>query len=188
MFISLGVDCGTAIILRKLNLRQCSLPFDWVITYEGITNIINHDFQDYIPKEHNYSSVYNVAFLHNTFPQDTDKMVERLHRFKKILESNEEKITFVRKSHGEQHHTECSSVVNDIEDAIKLDSLLKQKYPSLHYEIHIILICHPCFSDTVISDVPCTIHVHNISRPYPENVNVTNPDYFDELCTKLFTK
>lgn len=30
------------------------------------------------------------------------------------------------------------------------------------------------------------IIIHNISRPYPINVNVTNPDYFDELCKKKF--
>jgi hypothetical protein len=31
------------------------------------------------------------------------------------------------------------------------------------------------------------IKIHNISRHYPENVNVTNPDYFDELCKNIFT-
>ena len=49
MFVSLGVDCGTANILNKLRLRNCSLPFDWVVTYEGITNIINNDFINYLP-------------------------------------------------------------------------------------------------------------------------------------------
>ena len=34
MFVALGVDCGTAIILNQLGLRNCSLLFDWVVTYE----------------------------------------------------------------------------------------------------------------------------------------------------------
>jgi len=36
-------------------------------------------------------------------------------------------------------------------------------------------------------DMSNNIIIHNISRPYPINVNITNPDYFDELCKKIFT-
>lgn len=50
MFVSLGIDCGTAYILKQLGLRNCSLPFDWVVTYKGITNIINNDFTNYLPE------------------------------------------------------------------------------------------------------------------------------------------
>ena len=53
MFISLGVDCGMAGILSELNLRKCSLPFDWTVTYEGVANIIKTDFTNFLPESKN---------------------------------------------------------------------------------------------------------------------------------------
>jgi len=189
MFVSLGVDCGTANILKNLKLRSCSLPFDWVVTYEGITNIINNDFANYLPEndDGNYEKLNKnagVLFLHNNFPDDIEKINKRIDRFKNLLETSNEKIIFIRKSHGSHHHNEYNNVVNDIDDATNLDSLLLKKYPNLTYEIHVILICDNCFTD-VNENNSNNIKIHNISRPYPKNVNVTNPDYFDELCTKI---
>ena len=192
MFVSLGVDCGTANILKCLGLRSCSLPFDWVVTYEGITNIINNDFTNYLPKndDNNYEKLNKnngVLFLHNNFPDDIEKINKRIDRFKNLLETSNEKIIFVRKSHGSHHHNEYNNVVNDIDDAKNLDLLLLKKYPNLIYEIHLILICDNCFTNIIINENNSNnIKIHNISRPYPTNVNVTNPDYFDELCTKIF--
>lgn len=192
MYISLGVDCGTANILKQLGLRSCSLPFDWVVTYEGITNIINSDFTNYIPRNENdkYEKLNRLSgtlFLHNHFPCDIEKMNERIDRFKNLLEMGNEKIIFVRKSHGSHHHKEYNNIVNDIDDAIKLDLLLLKKYPSLRYEIHVILICDKCFTNTNTNDSTSNnVTIHNISRPYPINVNMTNPNYFDELCKNIF--
>jgi hypothetical protein len=192
MFVSLGVDCGTANILTLLGLRGCSLPFDWVVTYEGITNIINNDFTNYLPKNdnNNYKKLNKnsgVLFLHNKFPDDIENMNKRIDRFKKLLETSNEKIIFVRKSHGSHHHNEYNNVVNDIDDAINLDLLLLKKYPNLIYEIHVILICDNCFTNIIINEnISNNIKIHNISRPYPTNVDVTNPYYFNELCKKIF--
>ena len=190
MFVSLGIDCGTATILNKIGLRKCSLPFDWVVTYEGITNIINNNFAEYLPEIYNdtyekLNKKYGTLFLHNNFPDDIEKMNTRIARFKNILEESNDKITFIRKSHGSHHHKEYT-VTNDIDDAINLDQLLSKKYPTLQYEIHVILICDECFTG-VINETHLNTIIHNISRPYPVNINATNPDYFDELCEKLFT-
>jgi hypothetical protein len=74
-----------------------------------------------------------------------------------------------------------------IDDAINLDILLKDKYPNLMYEINVILICHKCFDNIIINpNISNNIKIHNISRPYPNNVNITNPDYFDNLCKEIF--
>jgi hypothetical protein len=191
MFVSLGVDCGTANILKQLELRNRSLPFDWVVTYEGVTNIINNNFNNYLPKNDNnkYEKLNKnsgALFLHNNFPDDIEKMNKRINRFKNILETSNEKIIFVRKSHGSHHHNEYN-VTNDIDDAINLDLLLLKKYPNLIYEIHVILICDNCFTNIILNEnISNNIKIHNISRPYPINVNVTNPDYFDELCKRIF--
>ena len=192
MFVSLGVDCGTANILKELGLRNCSLPFDWVVTYEGITNIINNNFTNYLPENiHDKYEKFNknsgVMFSHNNFPDDIETMNKRIARFKNLLETSNEKIIFVRKSHGSHHHNEYNNVINDLGDAINLDLLLIKKYPNLKYEIHVILICDNCFTNTIIDEnISNNIKIHNISRPYPENADVTNPYYFDEFCKKLF--
>jgi len=176
-----------------LGLRNCSLPFDWVVTYEGITNIINNNFTNYLPKEHDnkYEKLNRnsgTLFLHCNFPDDIEKMNKRIDRFKNLLETSNEKIIFVRKSHGSHHH-EYNNVINDIDDAINLDLLLLKKYPNLIYEIHLILICDNCFTNIAINEnISNNIKIHNISRPYPINVDVTNPDYFHELCKKIFSQ
>ena len=194
MFISLGIDCGTANILKQLGLRNHSLPFDWVVTYEGITNIINNNFTNYLPKVHDnkYKKLNinsGILFLHNKFPDDIEIMNKRIDRFKNLLETSNEKIIFVRKSHGSHHHGEYNNVINDIDDAINLDLLLLKKYPNLIYEIHVILICDKCFTNIEINEnISNNIKIHNISRPYPINVNVTNPEYFNKLCKKIFSQ
>lgn len=193
MYISLGIDCGTANILKKIGLRNCSLPFDWVVTYGGITNIINNDFINYLPIPLN-NNIYEklnkesgALFLHNIFPNDIEKMNKRIARFKTLLETSKEKIFFVRKSHGMHHHNQFTNVINDIDDAINLNKLLINKYSNLTFEIHVILICDKCFNNVKLNEnISNNIKIHNISRPYPNNVNVTNPDYFDDFCKKIF--
>ena len=116
IFISLGIDCGTATILNKLKLRNISLPFDWTVTYEGVTNIIKNNFNNYFPEIYNnkYQKLNNtngILFLHNQFPNDIEQMKNRIEKFKNILEFSNEKIIFIRKSHGEHHHKEYNGHV-----------------------------------------------------------------------------
>lgn len=193
IFVSLGVDCSTASIFNSLKLRNCSLPFDWVVTYEGITNIIKNDFTNYLPelcdnKYQNLNKNCGVAFIHNKFPDDLEKMKLRIERFKNLLEISNEKIIFVRKSHGNHHHNEYKNVTDDVDDAINLDLLFKEKYPNLIYEIHVMLVCDKCFMNTKINEnISTNIKIYNLTRPCPVNANITNPDYFDDLCKKLYT-
>ena len=192
MFISLGADCGTANTLNKLKLRTCSLPFDWVVTYEGITTIIDNDFINYLPK--NYDNKYEklnknsgTLFLHNTFPHDIETMNKRIARFKELLETSKEKIIFVRRSHGIHHHNEYDNVKDDIIDIKNLDILLSTKYPNLIYEIHLILICNKCYTNTIINKtISNNIKIHNILKECPINIDIKNPDYFDNLCKQIF--
>ena len=53
LFIPIGIDCGVADFLKNCNLRVCSLPFDWTVTYNGITDIVNNNFYNYLPKKNN---------------------------------------------------------------------------------------------------------------------------------------
>ena len=51
MFISIGINCDMATILCRQKLRTTSLPFDWIRTPNGVHEIIENDFQDFLTTE-----------------------------------------------------------------------------------------------------------------------------------------
>ena len=73
MIISLGVDCGVTFYLKEKNVRTIALPFDWVVTYNGVTDLIKNNFKKF--KE-------NVLMPHHSFPKDIEKYIRRMKRFK----------------------------------------------------------------------------------------------------------
>ena len=48
IIVSLGVDCGVANFLKENGYRNFSLPFDWVVSYGGVSDIINTQFKNSI--------------------------------------------------------------------------------------------------------------------------------------------
>jgi hypothetical protein len=90
IYIPISFDCSCCSILKNLNLRKESYPFDWnIITYEGIYNLIKNDFIDlfnpdylvygnksYFHKYNNdennfkylipvFNTKYNILFVHD---------------------------------------------------------------------------------------------------------------------------
>ena len=73
IYISLGSDCQAAKRARDMNKRNFALPFDWVVTYHGVTDIIKNDFINFLPKLENttlYNPLSSTYFIHNKFPDD----------------------------------------------------------------------------------------------------------------------
>lgn len=150
IIIPIGVDCGNASLFKENNLRNFSLPFDWSVTYNGVSKIIKNDFNDYIPKDNNSLNIIDdVYFVHNEFPKDNEQMLRRINRLKSILETSNEKVVFIRKGHACHNHNEHDGRYNiiksDIQDAEELNIVLQEKYPNLNYEIIVFLICGKCF-------------------------------------------
>ena len=107
IIVPIGIDCGVADILKKYKIRKFALPFDWVVTYNGIKNIIENDFADFLPhnivyRENNDIVVFNkydVKFIHDKFNEsDIEKYNRRIARFKDLL-NNKELIIFLKKGH-----------------------------------------------------------------------------------------
>ena len=138
--------------MRKYNLHSITLPFDWNITFEGIFNIINNNFIDYIPID-SIKNKYGVEFVHDIFPKDKDKYERRIIRLKNILETSTNEIFFMRKSHIHNHHLAYENIVDEIKDIQNLDILLKEKYPNLNYKIILFLICCNCYDKNQIYNV-----------------------------------
>lgn len=205
IYVSLGVDCKIANTLQKMNKRKCSLPFDWVITYGGVAEIVKNNFNGYLPDaklvtDKYFNKKYSVLFLHNHFPRDCEMMNKRSEKFIEILNSGEEKVIFIRKSHTDHHHKDFSlintemklclnypteNLKNDIEDIIDFDNHLKTNYKKLNYEIHLILGCTKCFKKYKMqTELPTNIKIHNETHNNPIK-NPSNDEYLYKICEKI---
>lgn len=171
IFIPCGVDCGLAEVLKKKNLRQFSLPFDWSVSYGGISKIIKNDFKEFIPINNNkINTIYNYSFFHNDFPKDIEVMTRRCNRLLNLFNSASDELIFIRKGHAFHHHSEatklCLKIENDITDAENLSIVLKEKYPKLRYKIIVALVCDTCFNkDVCYSSKDTNVEIYNIATP-----------------------
>jgi len=163
IIIPIGIDCGIAEMLRKYKIRSVAYPFDWIVTYKGITDILKNDFKDYIPNIkdsigiidgcHNiFNNSYGTKFIHDKFPlkEEYEKYDRRINRFKDILNNSSEEIIFFKKGHAYHNHVEYN-FKDDIEDIQELNNYLKENYKSLKYKIILVLLCNNCYHNKNIN-------------------------------------
>ena len=190
MIIPIGVDCGMAGFTKKYNLRNISFPFDWNITYNGVSKCIDDNFKFFTEPLNKRINKYDIYFHHNfeninLLNQDKEKYIRRYQRLINILETSNEEIIFCRKGHACHHHYEhngkYSNIINDIDDAEKLDIILQNKYPQLKYKIIVILVCDKCFNpiETYKSESD-KIEIYNIATPQADHT------IFENLCCNIF--
>jgi hypothetical protein len=179
MIIPIGVDCAMAEFCKKYNLRSFSFPFDWVVTYNGVSKCIENNFEEFIPKYNEQINRYDIYFHHDflnhTFSDDEIKYRRRIQRLINILQTSEEQIIFCRKGHACHHHGEkycnITNTKSDIDDAENLDLVLQNKYPKLNYKIIVILVCGICFdSAKTYESTSDKIMIYNIATPEADNI------------------
>jgi hypothetical protein len=183
MFIPIGVDCGMENFFKKYNLRNSSFPFDWVVTYNGISTCIDNNFKNYIELDENKINEYDVYFHHerdNFTNEDKEKYIRRCNRVINILETTNEEIVFCRKGHAHHHHYEhngkyFNNIKNEIDECEKLNISIRNKYPHLKYKIILILVCGKCFNRE---------ETYKRSTDKIEIYNISTPDVDDELFEK----
>jgi hypothetical protein len=188
MIIPIGVDCGMASFLKKHNLRTEAFPFDWNVTYNGVSKCVEYDFKHFTDPLHNRINDYDVFFFHDfehDFEEDKEKYARRCNRFIHTLESATDDIIFCRKGHASHHHCEhagkYSNITSDIDDAERLNEVLRTKYPQLKYKIIVILVCGICFNpaETYKSNFE-SIEIHSIATPKADTVA------FENCCCNIF--
>jgi hypothetical protein len=74
IIIPIGVDCGIADFLKKYNLRTVSLPFDWAVSYNGVSKCIEDDFKYFTEPLTNRINIYDIYF-HHDFHHDVQDAV-----------------------------------------------------------------------------------------------------------------
>jgi hypothetical protein len=184
IIIPIGIDCGLANLLQEYKLRNFSLPFDWCVSYNGISRIIKNNFDKLIPEnvgKNILNKKYDIFFFHNIFPDDTEKMRRRVNRLKDILENSNDTVIFFRKGHASHHHLEhdYKELKSDICDAEDLDIILQTKYPNLDYKIIVVLVCYKCFDININ-------YISNSSKIRIYNITSINAD--DNKFRELFIK
>ena len=177
--------------VKKYNLRNMAFPFDWNITYNGVSKCIDDNFNFFIEPLTNKINKYDIYLLHefednNLINQDKEKYIRRCQRLINILETSNEEIIFCRKGHGCHHHYEhnekYSNIISDIDDAENLDIILSNKYPQLKYKIIVILMCSKCFNSIeTYKSKSDKIDIYNIATTPPANSII-----FENLCRSIF--
>ena len=190
IIIPIGIDCGLATFLNKHRLRHCSFPFDWNVSYNGVSECFDDNFKEFIPigKSDNlnkYGIYFNHDFIDSTFKADTIKYQRRINRMIHILEQTKEEIYFCRRGHSCDHHSEQNNKFNtissEITDAENLDRSLKQKYGTLNYKIHVMLVCSTCFDQKkTYESTSENIILYNIVTPKPSD------SVFEKCARQIF--
>jgi hypothetical protein len=187
LFVSIGIDCDVANFLNKYNLRKVSLPFDWNVSYSGVSQCIDNNFKNFTnplsSERINGDDIYfHHDFLEVSMTQaDRDKYQRRCERLLNLFETAEktgEYILFIRKGHLHYHHEEQNGrykdITDDTEDAKQLDNVMRSKYPLLKYKIIVLLGCTKCFTkDTVYPDDdthPVIDVYNNVSSTFEERL------------------
>lgn len=182
IIIPIGVDCRITFALRDNQMRTCSWPFDWVVTYNGVTDILKDNFANYLPKDKNLIC-NNTYFIHNTFPNDTETMQRRIQRFLYLLNTTKDEIIFFRSGHSIKHHKESLdfnvTLKNDLLDVEELHDYLKTKYPHLKFKIIVALTCGQCFNKE-------TKYISQRENIYICNIATTNTEEEDRNFNQLF--
>ena len=65
MIIPIGIDCGMATFLIKYKLRHISFPFDWTVTYNGVSECIDDNFNFFTEPLNERINKYNIYFYHD---------------------------------------------------------------------------------------------------------------------------
>jgi len=178
IFIPLGIDCDVANFLNKYNLRKTSLPFDWNVSYNGVSRCIENNFANFTDfagndRINNEDVYFHHDFLEDSMTQaDKEKYNRRCERLLTILETGGDNtcddtsdrsdgcddILFIRKGHMCYHHEEQNGkykdIKCDIEDSLSLNRVLQSKYPQLKYKVILVIGCTKCFKkDCVFPDI-----------------------------------
>lgn len=190
IIVPIGVDCGIADFLIKHNLRTFSFPFDWTVTYNGVSDCINDEFKFFTEPLKDQINQYDVYFHHDfvhnhLMQQDKEKYVRRYERLLDILKSGNAEIIFCRKGHAshqhQEHHGKFTNIKSDIDDAENLNVVLQKKYPDLKYKIIVILVCGNCFNPTEKYKSKSTnIEIYNIASAQADTAA------FENVCREIF--
>lgn len=174
MIVPIGVDCGVADFCKKYSLRSFSLPFDWAVSYHGVSACIEDEFKLFTAPLIDRVNNYDIYFHHDFATPESMEVdsVKYRRRCKRLLDflGGDEELVFCRKGHAPHNHLEHNGkyahICSDIVDAEKLDATLRRKYPNLKFKIIVVLVCGTCFDASLTyTSTSERVQVYNVVTP-----------------------
>ena len=166
--VPIGADCGVSFFCKKFDLRRCSLPFDWTVSYNGVSRCFDRDFQGFTEPLDDARINNDDVYFHHDFAggtsavtshdDDHGKYARRCARLVHLLRTTTECVVFCRKGHSARHHDEhrgrFATITSDLDDCAKLHRVISCKYPTLRFKIVVFLMCGACFAPGVAYESP----------------------------------
>lgn len=168
VIVSLGCNCIPAHHMRECNVRPFALPFDWtLVPFQALYTFIQNDFKDYFKKEHLIpsSKPYLPAHLHNfvsklgysemaesplwvldkesgmvfvhDFSNNCIATIEKYHESQYMKYSRRIKRFYDELSSGKKIYFIRYLDITKT-DALRLWSLLKDKFPTVDFTLIVI--------------------------------------------------
>jgi hypothetical protein len=175
--IPFGSRCTSAIACKYGNIRKISLPFDWTIPLfpKKIQNVLENDFQDFIPDVHNnvFRNKYDFTLAH--FNSDINTGIEeykrRIERFNVII-NQPTKIYFVYINEDflyTEKYRQDEFNNNIFNEMLALEVYLRQKYTHIDYNILYFNFNHHNIpaNSKIINIVLHTTNVYNNPKDAP---------------------
>jgi hypothetical protein len=178
--IPIGSRCGTATACKHANIRKFSLPFDWTIPLfpKKIKNVLENNFEDYIPDVHN-NNFYNkydffLAHFNSNIENGIEEYKRRIIRFNDII-NQQKKIYFVYFNEDYLYDNNYrSDEFNDniFNEMIEFENFIKDKYININYNILYINFKHHNIpaNSKILNVVLHTTNLYDtcINAPYAE--------------------
>ena len=196
--ISLGNDCVVAAYLRDHGLRSHAYPFDWAVTYGGVSGILAQSESRALASwcsvdAEGYNAAHGSLHLHMPFPLALPTMARRLERLRQTLADPGINVVLIRRSHTLHHHFERGdALVDELADARALARALASAHPDKAaaggFRIELMLACDQCHPRQA-PGVDGLLRVHNLTRgpsmSFAENFQTKT--YTDAMHTCLAT-
>lgn len=167
IYVSIGVDCDTARILKQQGKRKIGFPFDWTVSYKDISDIFKNGFVGYgenvkpihhekFNSEVQVNSPYKILFLHHRGADHLPQCIRRTERLKMLMEDGSKELILVRAGHRDGHHEELNYIkidsphFDETKDMMEIKNFIISKYPDLKFRIYLYNQCKLCNDQTII--------------------------------------
>lgn len=205
--ISLGCSCNVATYLKKLNIKKCSYPFDWIFSnLKMIQDVIDDDFKKFMDKSNfivvkpsaTGHKIYHKQMFnhHNPLIKENYKYFERcINRFNNIINSPKGKL-FVHTTYADPTSTPLYKnqfiepynqyIVESINDFINFYKYLQTKTKNFKL---LIIVQIPFSKQPQIQKIDAKIddlHIYNLYLKGPCSGLLFDNEIDNQNCIKIF--
>lgn len=175
--ISFGVRCTAAIACKYANVRNMSMPFDWLMPLlpSKMHTVLVNDFANFLPDVRNgeHTNVYGLQFAH--FHPDVEEGIRqyerRIQRWRSVMRDGTKKVfVFINEDYlYDPTYREPGFNRQMFQDMLALEKFLRNEYSDLNYTIlYMDFVQHQIPEDSKVIQIVITsdtFYQHNEENP-----------------------